>query len=607
MAVAGALLAFGAVSAPAHAEPAALSGTVTAADTGQPLQACVTVYDLSYSWVDSACTDDAGHWSVASTEAGVAYKVAVQAFDGKHVEQWAGGASSFENAAEYVAPATADAALALGGTISGTLTRADGSQGYAWIDVSKLDSGEIVGGASTWDGTWSALVPSGDYVVSFHDGSASQYAYGSETREGATTIHVEAGRTAVVDDTMLGAATVSGVITSDVDGAPVARACVEVKPYPVVPDGWGQGYGCTDDTGTYSIDLSAAGTYTTLVTDPEGRFVAEYNGNTTVAADAAPFTVTHGATTRVDTSLAKASSITGLAVDGKTGAPIEGVCPDAYVGHNGGFAQGQAPECSGSDGRWTLRGLGKGDYALFLSGAHHTSYMAGTWAFKADSQATADLITVGAGENKAIRNVKLAPGGQLSGRITDPFGNPLEGAWVSAEGNTGGRAGPGEGRYVAQTDADGRYTIIGIPAGDYTPVVYAVPWGNLAPEWSGDADTPTDATPITVKATKTSTFDAQLGPAARLTGTVVNSDGSATTEPWDGSIIAADGTIVGSFDVWGGNSFASTALPGGEFKLQLENPDTGQVVWYDSASSSVDATVVPLARGEQKQITIHLP
>lgn len=607
VAVAGALLAFSVVSAPAHAESAGLSGTVTAADTGQPVPACVTVYDLSYSWIDSACTDDAGHWSVASTEAGVAYKVEVNTYDGTHVGEWASGASSFDQAAEFVAPTTVDVSVALGGTISGTLTRADGSQGWASIGIDKVASGENAAYTSTWDGTWSAVVPSGDYVVWFQDGAARQYAYGSDTLEGAATIHVEAGQTAVVDDTMLGAATVSGTITSDVNGAPVAGACVEVKAYPVDPDSWSDGYGCTDDTGSYSIDLSAPGTYTTLVTDPEGRFVAEYNGNTTVAADAAPFTASRGARTTVNASLAKASSISGLAVDGKTGAPIAGACPSAYVGHDGGFARGQVADCSSSDGRWTLRGLGKGDYALFLNTASGTSYLAGTWAFKADSQAAADLISVGAGEDKAIRNVKLAPGGMLSGRITDQFGKPVEGAWVSADGWYPGRAGPGEGQYDAQTDADGRYTIVGIPAGDYTPIVYADYSGDLAPEWSGDADTRTAATPITVKAAKTSTFDAQLGPAARLTGTVVNADGSPTTEPWDGSIIAADGTTVGDFDVWSGQDFTSTALPGGEFKLRLQNPYTGQVVWYDAASSSVDATVVSLARGEQKQITIHLP
>jgi hypothetical protein len=605
-AVAGALLAFSAFSAPAQAEPAGLSGTVTAADTGQPVQACVTVYDLSYSWVDNACTDDAGHWSVASTQAGVAYKVEVNTSDGSHVGEWANDARWFENAQEFVAPAIVDVSLTLGGTLAGTLTRADGSQDYASVGIDSTSGGGTAAYLSTWDGTWSALVPPGDYVVWFQDGAARQYAYGSDTLEGAATLHVEAGQTTVVDDTMLGAGKVSGTITSDVDGAPIAGACVEVKPYPIDPGSWGGGYGCTDESGNYSIALSAAGTYTTLVTDPEGRFGAEYNGNTLVAADAVPFTVSHGATTTVDASLAKASSITGLAVDGKTGEPIAGACPTAFVGHDGDYAAGQVAACSGSDGRWTLRGLGKGDYALHLNTGSGTSYMAGTWAFKADSQATADLISVGPGDDKAIRDVKLAPGGMLSGRITDQFGNPVEGAWVAADGKYPGRAGPGEGEYVARTDADGRYTIVGLAAGDYKPLVYADFWGDLAPEWSGDADTPSAATPITVKATKTSTFDAQLGTAARLTGTVVAPDGSAATEGWHGFIIAADGTPIGDFDVWGGD-FTSTALPGGEFKIRLENPNSGQVVWYDSASSSVDATVVSLARGEQKQITIHAP
>lgn len=611
MAVVGALLASSLSSVPAHAEPAALTGTITAQDTGAPLQGCVNVYTTDSSWAGGTCADETGHWSLDGLESGTAFKVEVTAWDGVHLGQWATGAADFDTATEFLAPATVDVSLALGGTMTGRLTRADGSPAEgASITIVDPATQASVAWASAWggDGSWSAVVPEGDYLVQFWDWPSVHWAYGASTPEGATVIHVEAGGTITVDDAFLANGTVAGTITADTTGDPVPGACASIFTAPIDPDvpGWA-GESCADETGRYSVDISTPGTYTAFITDPTGTFASEYNGDVPTAVDAVSFEVTRGGTTTIDASLAKAASITGLAVDAKTGMPIDGACPALYLGHDGDYASGQVATCSEADGRWTVRGLGRGAYALHLNTNGGTSYMAGTWAFKADSQATADLISVQPGEDKTVRNVKLAPGGVLSGRITDQFGNPVKGAWVNAEGNFPGRAGPGEGPYTGYTDSDGRYTIIGLPAGSYTPLVYADYYNSdLAPEWSGDADTRSEATPITVRAGRSATFDAELGAAARITGRVVNADGSESTDYWVGFITTSDGTPIGDLDVHDG-PFRSTTLPGGDFKIRLESPETGRTVWYDAATTELDATVVTLARGEQKEITIHLP
>ncbi|HEU0042602.1 MAG TPA: carboxypeptidase-like regulatory domain-containing protein, partial [Jiangellaceae bacterium] len=233
------------------------------------------------------------------------------------------------------------------------------------------------------------------------------------------------------------------------------------------------------------------------------------------------------------------------------------------------------------------------------------STYAPTWAFKADSQAEADLVAVKAGESTKVRNVQLAPGGTVTGVITDQFGQPVEGAWVDIEGNFPGRAGPGEGRYSGQTDANGRYVVNGVPAGDYTPLVYS---HDYAPEWSGDADHPSAATPIRVKALKESTFDAQLAPGARLTGEVVNADGSPLSEYVVLDVFTADGRLIGDMDASADTgAFMSSPLPAGEFVIRAGLVDSSVDVWFDAATSREDATVVTLSRGEQMEITFHLP
>ena len=53
--------------------------------------------------------------------------------------------------------------------------------------------------------------------------------------------------------------------------------------------------------------------------------------------------------------------------------------------------------------------------------------------------------------------------GSISGAVTDPGGTPLEGCWVTADGDTSGSA---------STDADGLYSITDLAADEYTVSVY---------------------------------------------------------------------------------------------------------------------------------------
>jgi protocatechuate 3,4-dioxygenase beta subunit len=710
--VLAAALATGFLAAPAQAAPSTITGTITAAATGESLQGCVSVYDLGYSFIASACTDDSGQWTAEGVDTGVGYKVQASAFDSLYKEQWSGGASTFEDAAvveapthldfplEYAhevgdsslsgtitaddtgaplqacvsltdeadtyiastcaaedgtwtvgglvagagykvefeanddvhvgewandatsyatadfitAPATVDAALAKGGHLQGTLTRADGqpAEGASVSISSSTDDGSVAAFASTdQDGAWSALVRPGEYVVNFDAWPANQWAYGKTSRDDAAHFTVAPGDSVRVDDQFLAAAKVQGTVTSDATGAPVEGACVAVltptqDPY----DTMQAGEGCTGPDGTYSIDISEPGEYIAAISDPQGRYAGEYSGNTQIIGSAQTFRVDRGVPATVNASIAKGAVITGLAVDAKSGAPIADACPGAYAGHAGGSDRFSLPVCSGADGRWTIRGLPAGDFAVVLSVNSQPRTYSDTWAFKATSQATADLIAVRTGQVTKVRNVQLKPGGRIAGRITDYQGQPVEGAYVSIDSGYSGRAGGPSGPAYAQTDADGRYTIYGVPAGDHTVFVEPDQWGGLAPLWSGKADRREDAVALRVKATRTTSYDAILQPGARISGSVVTAEGQPTTDYWMGIIRTTSGDYIGDFDVYNGNTFSSTSLPPGDFKLALTRyTDTGQgeTIWYDSATSAANATTVSLARGEQREITVHLP
>jgi hypothetical protein len=192
--------------------------------------------------------------------------------------------------------------------------------------------------------------------------------------------------------------------------------------------------------------------------------------------------------------------------------------------------------------------------------------------------------------------------------VTGPDGQPVADAWVNVGGGYAGRAGPGEGRWSAKTDAQGRYTVYGVPAGTYTAIVYQEDyWGDFAPEWYRDAGTAASATTFKVKALKSTGVDFRLNPAGRVTGSVVDADGAPVDRYLVGQVFAADGSYIGDFDVFGGNTFTTTSLPAGSFTLTLSDPDTGQTWWYDSATDRSQAAAVALAEGQSREVTIHLP
>ena len=323
--------------------------------------------------------------------------------------------------------------------------------------------------------------------------------------------------------------------------------------------------------------------------------------------DAATFDSGRETPAVVGASLAVASVIVGAAVDAKTGAPIENACPSAYLGRSGGYVHGAVPECSGADGRWKLKGLRAGSYALSVDVHSEPRVYATTWAFKAASQETATLISVGAASTQAVRNVQMMPGGTVTGVITGPTGEPVPDAWVVLDQGYPGRAGPGEGRYTAQTDLDGRYTIAGVPPGDHKAFAYASFWGSLAPEWSGNALTQGTASTFRVKALRSAQFDAALAPAAGLSGTVVDASGAPVYDSMIGLVYDAEGQYVGDFEVYGGdNDFTSTALPAGGFTLELRT-ESGDSYWYDGVTRDSGRTAVTLGEGQHRDITFRLP
>lgn len=608
-----ALLGLTAWISPAQAATSGLDGTVVD-DTGAAVSTCVEAYDTTWNYVDSTCTDPVtGAWSLPNLADG-SYQVYIQG-GATTIGEWYDNARRQDLATVVTTPATLATTLTTGVPVTGILTTDTGGPA-AGFSVELLDTfGTAVAWAYTDDaGAWSTIAPPGDVKVEFTSWPVDQWAYGKSTFDAADTISIVAGSPMQIDNQLLPVRHIRGTITGT-GGQPISGACAHYGT--VVAGEWNDlGTSCTGSDGTYDlIPWGAADGPATVWFDDENElatYAAEYAGNTYDASKAALVDVTTSPT--VDAQLAVGGVITGKVLTERRPTPLANVCPQAYAGRSGGSIRGIGVQCSDASGTYRVTALPPGPVALYLAPDYHSG-QAPEWYLDQNSQATATLVPASLGRTTTVRPNKFVPGGMLSGLVTDRAGKPVPDAWVYLQGDYPGRAGPGEGQFVAQTDAAGRYAI-NAPAGTYTPLVVPPGSSGLAPQWSGGAVTKATGTSVTLRIGKTSKVNAVVVPASRVAGSVRTTSG-ATPDANDyvvGFIYTQTGDYIGDFDAYsdGGFDFVSSSLSRGSFLLKVEVVDrvtdeSRGTFWFDASTTEAGATLVPVAAGDTSTVTFHLP
>jgi hypothetical protein len=182
-----------------------ISGTVTETGSNAPLNHVeVNVYDASDGYVTSAETSSSGEYTVVGLVPGN-YEVGFAA-GGSYAPQFYQGSLSLAEAKTVAVSADAttsgiDAALVVGGSISGTVTDAATNLPMAEVEVNVYDAaGNVVESEETGpEGTYTVeALPPGSYAVEFHAAStqfAVQYYNGASSLAAATRVPVSAGIT----------------------------------------------------------------------------------------------------------------------------------------------------------------------------------------------------------------------------------------------------------------------------------------------------------------------------------------------------------------------------------------------------------------------------
>ncbi len=173
-----------------------------------------------------------------------------------------------------------------------------------------------------------------------------------------------------------------------------------------------------------------------------------------------------------------------------------------------------------SSGNYTIEPLSPGDYILYVWAQGYRSQFYNGVENAGDAQPVTVL------ENEITANIDftlkaIQPGvGKIEGTIIDLNGHPIANAFVDAWD-------PEliyNGRGQAQTDTDGNYEITGLASGEYYLYVYAE---NYIAEWYDNTQRYENASRLEVDENGSHAIaDFQLGQGGKITGQVINENGS---------------------------------------------------------------------------------
>nr|MCW2729162.1 hypothetical protein [Aeromicrobium sp.] len=373
--------------------PAAIvSGVVTAG--GDPLAGiAVSAYHKVVSggvtsWESSqsyAFTAEDGSYRINTLPAG-SYRIGFDDQDGMHASEYFDDQPSVYSedvttfAVEPGDTMTANAELALGGSISGTITGPDDEPVPACVDAYGTVDGtfdEVKANPENiiaeQDGTYVLKgLAAGDYKLKFFDCNgdlASEYWENQKTFADADLVTVAAEATTENINAQLAAkptsALIEGVVTDTTsNGAKLSG--VEVSVQQKFTDGddvqwFGAGSDTTDADGAYDVQVEDEGTYRVKFQDRSGLHFTAFYGGSTTEEEALPVTVELGDVKTADAALAPASVITGTL----SGA-VEEACPTAYAVTDEAQANPYWEDLDPAPGTYRIGYLPAGEYKLRL-------------------------------------------------------------------------------------------------------------------------------------------------------------------------------------------------------------------------------------------------
>jgi PKD repeat protein len=520
-----------------------ITGKVTAASSKAPLggiEACPLTVGGGYEG-PCATTNSGGEYAIVGLVTGE-YKVEFYSTATlRYVTQFydAEPASSQAKPIAVTAGSTAsgiDAALVLGGQITGKVTGASGGTSLSDIEISVYEAnGEQFIASTTTDAAGEYTVSGlggGEYKLEFvpdYGGGnyLPQFYSDQPSLTAANPIKVAVEQTSSGIDAQL---QTGGEITGKVTDASSKAALTDINVCVQASSGEGV-YQCatSNSAGEYTVVGLATGKYKVEFEATEGaNYLSQYFNGKADESEAEPVSVTAGSTTSgIDAAMVVGGQIVGKVTNAASKAGAEGIYVCAYE-RTGDVLSACA--YTTSTGEYDLAPLVTGEYSVQFN-SYANSYLPQYYSDKAYlSEATPVSVITGASTPGV--DAAMVPAGKIAGTVTSASsGKPLEQIKVCAQAVNGGYAGD-----CGATNSSGEYTIAPLTTGEYT-VEFSSGEGAYATQYYNGKATLATATPVLVSAGSTKVgIDAAMTPGGQITGKVT---GKATTDGLQGIDVCA--------------------------------------------------------------------
>ena len=383
------------------------SGGSGSGDIGGLVGICVTANIVGTSTAWSTQTGTAGYYKLQVPDGTYKVKFTDCRPNPVYLTQWWENASTAAKATPVklggaLTPTQVqiDAAMKAGAVLTGVVSGADTGQPLAGICVNADRAGQPRQSATTDStGRYRMTLTNGTWGVHFEDCRAAP-----EYLDVGASVSVDGYQSQTVqqDETLPRGGAITGRVTDDVTGAPIAGICVF---------GGHSGTVQTDANGNYRVGGIPTGTFSVEfrecdpVSAPGHDYATEWFHHSPSTTSATPVSVTAPNTTVLDETLVHAGTVTGTVTDASTGLPVRDARVTLWVA-DGGVGPSTT---TGPDGTYSLTLVFPGDgYTMQFSDYLNGRYSEQWWNGKTPGQ-TPDTFSITSGGTTTGIDAALQP------------------------------------------------------------------------------------------------------------------------------------------------------------------------------------------------------